>query len=384
MTDVVFTLSLETFDDCVRRQFCRPPDQVLVALALEPQIERLAVVDAWRSAPVDLLRRRPLGRLQTAEVAGRPVRRVRPRRLRRRDPLDVDRLRTQYARYARAVGTALELAPRSTALVTTHPFVAAWGEADWVSSTHYFARDDWAATPAVEPWWPGFRAAYARLAERCDTIYAVSAELAARLRDDVTVLPNGIDAAVWSPAPRPSAAVAALGSPVAVYAGTVDDRIDVGAVARVARAGCTVAVIGPTPDPRVAAALRSLPGVHLLGELPQDALRDALLAADVGIVPHRDTPQTRAMSPLKLYEYLAAGLPVLATDLPPIAGHGDRVHLCRDPQQWSSSLTVALAQARLAERERQAVVATLAWRNRLRPLVDDVLAFCAAGPSPAR
>ena len=56
-SDVVFTFSVEMLDDAVQREFCRPPDQTLLALAADDQVGRLLVADSWRSLPVSLLRR---------------------------------------------------------------------------------------------------------------------------------------------------------------------------------------------------------------------------------------------------------------------------------------------------------------------------------------
>jgi glycosyltransferase involved in cell wall biosynthesis len=66
-----------------------------------------------------------------------------------------------------------------------------------------------------------------------------------------------------------------------------------------------------------------------------------MMAADVGLVCHRDTPLTQAMSPLKLYEYLAAGLPVVATDLEPMRDVSDRCLLVAAGDDWAPAVRKA-------------------------------------------
>ena len=71
--------------------------------------------------------------------------------------------------------------------------------------------------------------------------------------------------------------------------------------------------------------LRSLENVHFLGGKPVDALPGYLKALDVALIPYKLNELTRNIFPLKLYEYLAAGLPIVAAALPelePFAGTG--------------------------------------------------------------
>jgi teichuronic acid biosynthesis glycosyltransferase TuaH len=81
-SDVFFTFSVEMLDDAVQREFCRPPDQTLLALAGDDQVGRLLVADSWRSVPVSLLRRRPVQPREQITIAGRAATRLRLYRLR--------------------------------------------------------------------------------------------------------------------------------------------------------------------------------------------------------------------------------------------------------------------------------------------------------------
>ena len=89
--------------------------------------------------------------------------------------------------------------------------------------------------------------------------------------------------------------------------------------------------------------LRSLDNVHTFDRVGRRELAATMQACDVGVIPHRDQECLRAMSPLKLYEYLASGLPVVAVDFPPIRGVDDeRVVICsRD--EWTEGVSRACA-----------------------------------------
>jgi glycosyltransferase involved in cell wall biosynthesis len=56
--------------------------------------------------------------------------------------------------------------------------------------------------------------------------------------------------------------------------------------------------------------------LHLLGPRPYRAIPSILSAFDAGLIPFRRGAEASNASPIKLYEYLAAALPVLATPIP--------------------------------------------------------------------
>lgn len=366
-TDVVFTLSLETWDDLVAREFCRPPDRGLLALADSPAVGRLAVVDPWRSWLSAVVRTRSVQRRQVVPVGARTAVRLRPRRFRRDEPRDVRSLVREYRRYALWSGRALGLDETARAsLVTYNPFVAAFADAPWIGRRVFVCRDDFASAPRKRPWWPAYREAYRYIADRCDAVFAVSDELASRVAPGVArTLPNGIDAARWSPQQR----VDRTHQPYAVYAGTVEGRVDLDLFAEVLRVLPRVVVAGVILDESLRSRLDAMDGVEVLGSVRQERLVEVVSAASVGLIPHHDTAMTRAMSPLKLYEYLAAGLPVVATDLPPIADGGDRVWRCRRREDWVPAVRSALSAGVLGDDERARTISRISWEARLAPMV---------------
>jgi len=164
------------------------------------------------------------------------------------------------------------------------------------------------------------------LLTRCDEVIVCSPTLAASkgASREVTLVPNGVDTAAYlvaldRPADLPT-------GEVAVYAGTLHgDRLDVDLCAATARtlagSGHLVLVgpnaLAPEEHSRLEAA-----GVVMLGARPSVEVPAYLQHADVLVVPHVVTPFTDSLDPIKLYEYQAAGRPVVAT---PVAGFRDAV-----------------------------------------------------------
>jgi hypothetical protein len=87
-------------------------------------------------------------------------------------------------------------------------------------------------------------------------------------------------------------------------------------------------------------------------------------------VPHARDDLTAAMSPLKLYEYLAGGRPVAATDLPPMRHIDERVVLCGPEDDYVEAVRTALALGPADEQRRLDFVAGNAWSRRHGDIVD--------------
>ncbi|MBI5248136.1 MAG: glycosyltransferase [Desulfomonile tiedjei] len=128
-------------------------------------------------------------------------------------------------------------------------------------------------------------------------------------------LPNGVDYDHFAiPAPRP-AEYEGLGS-IVLYMGTIEEWFNFEWVRHAARAlpGHTFVLVGS--DSLARQRLGNLPNVRILGPRPFSALPAYVQHASVGIIPFDVSncgALVHAVNPIKLYEYMAAGLPVVST-----------------------------------------------------------------------
>jgi glycosyltransferase involved in cell wall biosynthesis len=121
--------------------------------------------------------------------------------------------------------------------------------------------------------------------------------------------------------------------------------------------------------------LRGLPNVRFVEYLPRAEITRVIAGADVCLIPHVRNELTAAMSPLKLFEYLAAGRPVASVDLPPIAavaGHG--VVLVGEEEEFVPAVRRALELGPATEEQRLAFVRENAWSGRFERLLELALA----------
>jgi len=140
--------------------------------------------------------------------------------------------------------------------------------------------------------------------------------------DRVWLIENGVDVAHWrsppGPVPGKLAATLARGRPIVGYFGAIASWFDVELVHAVARARPRLefVVIGPDYDGarrRLEAAAPS--NLQVVGAVPYADLPSWASHFAAAMIPFRVDDVTTATSPLKLFEFLACGLPVVATDL---------------------------------------------------------------------
>jgi glycosyltransferase involved in cell wall biosynthesis len=120
--------------------------------------------------------------------------------------------------------------------------------------------------------------------------------------------------------------------------------------------------------------LASLPNVRLLGAVPYDDLPAVVAAFDVALIPYLENDYTRSCFPLKLYEYLAAGKPVVATGLPELRGMEPDVVVAK-PDEFAAAAARALELETPADVERRsAIAARNTWETRAARLLELVSA----------
>ncbi|MCU1536365.1 MAG: hypothetical protein JWP82_716 [Humibacillus sp.] len=227
-------------------------------------------------------------------------------------------------RWARLVArTARGLGMSDPALWVNDPRGALLVEATTWRSL-YDVTDDWtlADRPAVEI--ARLRSQESVLLSRCEEVVVCSPALARSKGTDreVTLVPNGVDTQAYAvrhdrPADLPDGVVV-------LYAGTLHgDRLDVAicvAVAESLTARGRLVLLGPDALAPADTERLEQTGVVVLGARPSAEVPAYLQHADVLVVPHVVTPFTDSLDPIKLYEYQAAGRPVVST---PVAGFRD-------------------------------------------------------------
>ena len=376
--DVVFTFSYVTWQAAARRGWFMPEDRLARTLVSHRRVRRVLVCDLMRSLPVKLVRDLA-ARERVAFPHSERARLLQPVRLRRHDPTSIAGVQRAAAAYERALTHEVRrMGLVDPVLITAHPMLAGFLDCPWASAVTFYATDDWSAYPPHRHWWPGYRESFARVARDGRRVAAVSSPVLERLAPTgpSEVIPNGLEPTEWIGDPAPPGWLGELRRPLLLYAGSLDSRLDVTGLFEIARAfpHATVLLVGPLCDPQHLLPLRAAPNIEIRPALSREAITGLIRVADVGLIPHVHSPLTEAMSPLKLYEYLAGGLPVVAANLQPVRGVDPRVTLVDDSHGYADAVRAALELGRAEEDARLTFVQTNSWSARHDRLLDLALA----------
>jgi glycosyltransferase involved in cell wall biosynthesis len=196
----------------------------------------------------------------------------------------------------------------------------------------YYIVDNYAAFADVEQ--EAMRRLEAEALEKADVVFATATTLVeARraVRPDICFSPHGVDFEHFAQTRTPETVLPPeardLPRPVIGFMGGIaHDSVDIGLLKELVRRrrDWTLFLFGRALTD--ISALTSEPNVRFVGPKPYEELPSYLAALDVGLIPFLVNDLTRDLNPIKLREYLAAGLPVVGTDLPAVRAYAPLVH----------------------------------------------------------
>jgi glycosyltransferase involved in cell wall biosynthesis len=259
-------------------------------------------------------------------------------------------------------------------LPNTAPYIGAFGE----SLAVYYCVDEWATFPGLD------RVATERLEKqllrRVDVTFATSLALAEAKRvycRGTFRAPHGVDHALFARALDDSLALpddlAAIPGPRIGFFGTLRDFIDVELLARIARARPRWQLVLIGQQLTDLEPLRGLANVHLLGQRPHDQLPAYCKGFDVGLIPYKLDAGARFINPLKLREYLSAGVPVVSAAMAEVEPYAHLCHLAETPAQTIAAIHVALSEGNPSQRRmRSAAMIEETWSARVAEIASIV------------
>ncbi len=218
-----------------------------------------------------------------------------------------------------------------------------------------------------------------------DAVFASSRLLYDRMKqtcERVYLVPNAAEVERFAQAVNTQLAMPPdlknLRRPLIGYVGTVAEWHDVGLIRFIAKekSDYNFVFVGPIGENADIGECKGISNIHFLGGKPYKTLPSYLQHFDVCILPFRTGDFAAGIDPVKAYEYLAAGKPVVATDMPELRKFARMIKIAGDKPHFVRLLDESLEEIKSGKHNPLTVSRMMkdhSWESRTRE-IEDVLA----------
>jgi glycosyltransferase involved in cell wall biosynthesis len=229
----------------------------------------------------------------------------------------------------------------------------------------YHCADDYAHVQGFPSTLPDLEADLCQQADLVITTSETLCQERRRFNPNTHWVPNAADVEHFSVPATPAAELQHVPRPIVGFVGGLSQWVDVSLIGTLARARSDWSFVLVGPVGTDVSAVKDLSNVTLLGPRAYDGLPAYLAAMDVGLIPFKQDRVTYHADPIKAYEYLAAGLPVVATDMPALRRLSHVVRLANSTESFLAQIGAAIAEGRTPHAaERRAEAGRHSWSSR--------------------
>lgn len=258
----------------------------------------------------------------------------------------------------------------------SYVMIPSWGRValrtgrEWGWRVIYDCMDEWENFPGIKT---PLLEMETKLVERCDLLVVTAQRLYDKwlpYQRPMVLARNAADYDFYQQRLKQNNLLDDLSHPIIGYYGAIADWFDVDLLADVAvrRPNYNFVLLGGVFDTDVS-RLRKLPNVKLLGQQPYETMPQYLYNFDVCVIPFKINPITEATDPVKLYEYLSGGKPVVSVKLPELAPYRDHIYIAGNAADFAGQIDKAISEdnPNLAEQRKQ-VARQHTWESRYRQI----------------
>jgi len=242
--------------------------------------------------------------------------------------------------------------------------------------TVFDAVDNWAEHSSYKLQKNRLLANYQKIGKNVDLIFTVSEEVQKIFppRPKIIWLPNGVDFSHYQNESNIiNRDIGDLKKPFIGYAGVIQDKIDLELLKKIAEnfPQASLILIGPVWHKSIYQQLEKYSNIHFLGYKTYQELPTYLQNFDVAIIPHRQDKFSQSTNPMKLYEYLACGKPVVTIHQRELENFLPYIYLAKNHQEFIAGLKMALSENNpLNKEKRKELVKEQTWRKRVKVMLD--------------
>jgi teichuronic acid biosynthesis glycosyltransferase TuaH len=216
-----------------------------------------------------------------------------------------------------------------------------------------------------------------QIIRQSDLVICTSKELYRQkllLNKNTHFIPNAADLSLSSKALDPELKIherlAGLKKPLIGYFGNIERRMDYPLLSKVIAMNPEKSFVfaGPVVEEYLPDNFKNPKNVHFIGQVPYLAMPSVIKGFDVAMIPFKKDEVSHTIFPLKLFEYLGAGKPVVATDFNMDLQDFtyDAVDYCPNADEFSKAIDRVLDQDNIERRQQRLNIASEnTWEKRL-------------------
>jgi len=256
--------------------------------------------------------------------------------------------------------------PEETVMINAlNPVYGSLTNKAWkVASRIYYCYDEISGTPWSNKWGPEYEQRYLQQVDQVIVTSPKLKELKGQQNENCHLVPNGVNLGLFDNAPVDKTKNKIIG-----YVGAIDDRIDFGLVAALARImpDYEFRFIGPVKSEKAASEWKMLPNINCTGAMEQPQLPSQIAQMDCCLIPFVHTDLTAAIYPLKINEYLAMGKPVISTSFSDLSDFYSFISIADKPNEVLKAIQRELkGNTRLRIQKRIHFARGNSWANRAK------------------
>ncbi|QHS23491.1 glycosyltransferase family 1 protein [Virgibacillus sp. MSP4-1] len=227
------------------------------------------------------------------------------------------------------------------------------------------------------------RSSETKIIEESELIFASSAFLAKRISDikEATVIENGVEFEQFSSSTDKK--LCEIPSPKIGFIGGIKNKIDYNLLYRLSTSypDYSIVLIGPNSTSGSSAkeleSLKKLRNVYKIDGIDYSEVPSYMKSLDVGILPYKKIDYNQAVSPLKLFEYLATGIPVVGYGLPTTKKYSaDGIYIHAETTKEfveACEYSIAISNEERYIKNRKSVAEKHDWDNKLSQMINNTL-----------
>ncbi|MFH0815032.1 MAG: glycosyltransferase [Candidatus Falkowbacteria bacterium] len=223
---------------------------------------------------------------------------------------------------------------------------------------------------------------YKIISEKADLIFTVSEELLDFYKEmgrkkDMTWIPNGVDFAHFNDSEKLAKEneLSKIDKKIIGYLGTIENRLNFDLLTKIAdnnkdKVLVLVGPVWPSVKSKVA-ALAKRKNVKIIGRVKYNDAPSYISRFDAAIIPHQSTGLVKSMNPMKLYDYLACGKPIITTSVPGAEMFKEQIYISKNDSEFLQNIARAMTEDSLEKTAaRRAAVKPHSWSSRVSQMTD--------------